>query len=156
MHDKDNNIKNGDFDQKSNPDKSSRPSPTNDFGTQNSIEDMLFNILNDTASPEEFSTFNTRNISNSSNSFGTQPPTHLFPHRKKQRHSGNIKNTFYRRHTGNATTIFAKFPNMQRSSFFLYLSGIILPLNRNRPYSHYLPHKYNISNLLHLYVQTVR
>ena len=98
----------------------------------------------------------TRNISNSSNSFGTQPPTHLFPHRKKQRHSGNIKNTFYRRHTGNATTIFAKFPNMQRSSFFLYLSGIILPLNRNRPYSHYLPHKYNISNLLHLYVQTVR
>ena len=57
MHDKDNNIKNGDFDQKSNPDKSSRPSPTNDFGTQNSIEDMLFNILNDTASPEEFSTF---------------------------------------------------------------------------------------------------
>ena len=57
MHDKDNNIKNGDFDQKSTPDKSSRPSPTNDFGTQNSIEDMLFNILNDTASPEEFLTF---------------------------------------------------------------------------------------------------
>ena len=101
-------------------------------------------------------TIHTRNISNSSNSFGTQPPTHLFPHRKKQRHSGNIKNTFYRRHAGNATTIFAKFPNMQRSSFFLYLSGIILPLNRNRPYSHYLPHKYNIPNLLHLYVQMVR
>ncbi|MFR7875131.1 MAG: hypothetical protein ACLU4J_01365 [Butyricimonas paravirosa] len=117
---------------------------------------MLFNILND-GIPEEFSTFKEW-IKDDSHEKYFQQFKQLWNATTHASISAQEKAKAFRQYQkyilstphGKRHNYLRQIPKYAAIIIFLYLSGIILPLNRNRPYSHYLPHKYNISNLLHL------